>query len=814
MMKKLLFAILLISYSLNAQTIYVDQNATGSNNGIDWANAYTNLQTAITNIGSNTSINVAQGTYYPTTTSDRSIYFNIPNGVKIYGGFPTNGGTRDSELHPTILSGDIGVIDDNTDNSYHVVYFLNTVSSTEIDGFIIEKGYANGTETNESNGGGILISTVDYGDSNAYIRNCIIRDNYASGEGGGIYVSKRAEIYNCKIYSNQSNNNGGGISISTNGRIYNSYIVNNKSVNFGGGIKITGINSAPKAINCVIANNECEYYGAGAYLAEGYLNNCTIVNNGGNGIHFGSYGSTFNGLIWGNSTYQSTHVVSSTAHLVENNCIQDIATTAINIGISTNNNGVIYGENYPRFTKPTSFTGIATTPEQLDEILNADWSLNPQSAAIDFGDNSSYPTTTDTPTVDIIGNNRTINTIMDAGAYEAITNLTTNQATNQQSTSANLNGNILFAETTNTIERGFVYANESNFDITTATSLTNSATDLGVYSDNISGLTEGKFYYYRAWAEIDGVKYYANEQKFNTSNLEAYYPFNGNANDESGNENHGTVNGATLTQDMNGNENNAYLFDGIDDTIICQAAGPVGESPRTITFWAKTDEIPYSTWDNAVISYGSNDSYGNRFELSVNSRAQGLGADINGAACTKGFDNTDNDWHFYSAVFDPSIGKTVQLIQLYADGILLTTLSYNNGDTSLINTASDIPIHIGSMFNTHRFFNGSIDNLRVYSSILTESDIIALYNTGVLDVKKNSKNEETSFYISNNTLHFKSIQNLNDIKSIEVYNLLGQKVFETSKIEEEIKLENLRVGIYIARVNSENGYQTLKFINR
>ena len=44
--------------------------------------------------------------------------------------------------------------------------------------------------------------------------------------------------------------------------------------------------------------------------------------------------------------------------------------------------------------------------------------------------------------------------------------------------------------------------------------------------------------------------------------LVAYYPFNGNANDESGNGNNGTVNGATLTTDRFGNTNKAYSFNG------------------------------------------------------------------------------------------------------------------------------------------------------------------------------------------------------------------------------------------------------------
>ena len=59
-----------------------------------------------------------------------------------------------------------------------------------------------------------------------------------------------------------------------------------------------------------------------------------------------------------------------------------------------------------------------------------------------------------------------------------------------------------------------------------------------------------------------------------TDGLVAYYPFNGNANDESGNGHHGTVIGATLTSDRDGNENSSYSFDGDDiielfNTNIC-----------------------------------------------------------------------------------------------------------------------------------------------------------------------------------------------------------------------------------------------------
>lgn len=50
-----------------------------------------------------------------------------------------------------------------------------------------------------------------------------------------------------------------------------------------------------------------------------------------------------------------------------------------------------------------------------------------------------------------------------------------------------------------------------------------------------------------------------------TDGLVGFWSFTGNANDESGNENHGTVHGATLTEDRFGNMNSAYSFDGVDD---------------------------------------------------------------------------------------------------------------------------------------------------------------------------------------------------------------------------------------------------------
>jgi len=88
-----------------------------------------------------------------------------------------------------------------------------------------------------------------------------------------------------------------------------------------------------------------------------------------------------------------------------------------------------------------------------------------------------------------------------------------------------------------------------------------------------------------AWANCDIV----------TNGLVACYPFNGNANDESGNGNNGTVNGATLTADRFGKPNTAYLFDGINDYIRVNDDPSIRmDSSFTIIAWVKGDYIQNS----------------------------------------------------------------------------------------------------------------------------------------------------------------------------------------------------------------------------
>ncbi|NCO91293.1 MAG: hypothetical protein GW880_08225, partial [Armatimonadetes bacterium] len=100
--------------------MYVNQNATGANNGTSWANAYKDLQPALIAAVSGDTLRVAQGVYKPTAGYSRAPTFQLKNRVTLYGGYPTGGGTRNPAANVTTLSGDIGTVGDNSDNSYHV----------------------------------------------------------------------------------------------------------------------------------------------------------------------------------------------------------------------------------------------------------------------------------------------------------------------------------------------------------------------------------------------------------------------------------------------------------------------------------------------------------------------------------------------------------------------------------------------------------------------------------------------------------------------------------------------------------------------
>jgi hypothetical protein len=210
-----------------------------------------------------------------------------------------------------------------------------------------------------------------------------------------------------------------------------------------------------------------------------------------------------------------------------------------------------------------------------------------------------------------------------------------------------------------------------------------------------------------------------------SNGLVGWWPFNGNANDESGNGNHGTVNGATLTSDRFGNLGKAYGFDGVNDFIRCINSGPTGNPSITASFWLKTNQIEYAQ----LIGYGGNGTTGNDYRVTINGFC---GNDIN-------FDTYDNvkslrslfnnSWDYYSVVYDANLGNNVLVVKIFKNGILLSTgcNAINVGSTNILNS---FPITFGRYHGTVQqgFLNGSLDDIAIYNRALTPQEIAAMYS--------------------------------------------------------------------------------------
>jgi hypothetical protein len=259
-------------------TKYVTVSGAGSGDGSSWANAYngTQLQTAI-NGASVSYVWVAKGTYTPTTGTDRTISFQMKDGVTIYGGFAgseTTVGQRVTygagEVNETILSGDIGTVGDNTDNSYHVIYAWRLNSSAILEGFTITKGNANQVSGDYYLGGGMY----NYQGSPT-INNCRFISNYGVN-GGGVYGTNSSSTFNnCIFSSNSANGYGGGVFCDYSPTTFNNCTFSLNSVStYGGAIAL--YDGTPTTVNnCIFWGNTTGTYGKQIALR----NNSTITLN-------------------------------------------------------------------------------------------------------------------------------------------------------------------------------------------------------------------------------------------------------------------------------------------------------------------------------------------------------------------------------------------------------------------------------------------------------------------------------------------------------------------------------------------------------
>jgi predicted outer membrane repeat protein len=282
--QKVVLLVMVNLFAINtfAAIRYVKESGTGD--GSSWANASGDLQAMISASVAGDEIWVAVGTYYPTSGTDRTISFVMRNNLSIYGGFAGNETSlseRNLGVNPTVLSGDIGVAGDVSDNSYSVVRAQNVNSSARLDGFIIAYGNAEGTDltNSQSNGGGIYMTTAS-----PSLINLIIRQNQSGNDGAGIFALFANSIMQNLVFdSNKAGRLGGGIysvTASNNTCIHCTFSSNTAVI--GGGATGT-VGSTTTLVNNIIWGN-----------SSGIYNNVGGVTNVTNSIVQGSFAGAGN----------------------------------------------------------------------------------------------------------------------------------------------------------------------------------------------------------------------------------------------------------------------------------------------------------------------------------------------------------------------------------------------------------------------------------------------------------------------------------------------------------------------------------------
>jgi gliding motility-associated-like protein len=319
---------------------YVNINNPTPGAGTSWATAYTDLNAAAAGLSIFDTIWVAQGIYKPTGVG-RAATFLFTSG-SVCGGFngtETAFSQRDPKTNLTILSGDIGITGDASDNCYHVVTLWHFNGSSVVDGFTIRDGNANAgypgstTLQPDNSGGGVLNLASNPSDlSYAGIGHCIITNNFAV-YGGGFCA-----------YGNANSAQSWGLITTT---LFN----NNTAAVMGGAIAIITMNldwGGTDIRNCIFTSNNCTG-SQGSVLAcladnpytgatHSSLDNCTLYDNGAPVIYNQQNGSTVsnieltNDIVWKSGTAYPGPVVTGNNVPFFNNSDVDLVTPLVGGG--------------------------------------------------------------------------------------------------------------------------------------------------------------------------------------------------------------------------------------------------------------------------------------------------------------------------------------------------------------------------------------------------------------------------------------------------------------------------------------------------
>ena len=302
--------VLLISAPVSAATWYVDAAAAGSGDGSSWENAFTSVAEALITASSGDEIWAAAGTYRPeydpswngAPADARTKTFALRSGVALYGGFAGTETSRDERnpaANATILTGDLGTEGETSDNSYHVVYASGVDASAVLDGFTITGGYADGTTSPHSCGGGMYCNSAQ-----PSLTGCTFSRNRAY-IGGGIcnWTGSSPVLTACTFSANTARFGGGMYSLQANASLTSCTFSGNSASDSGGAIYNDAICSVIVK-SCTFSGNNAVRSGGGFFngtLCSSLIESCTFSMNlafSGVGIYNASALTVRNSVLW------------------------------------------------------------------------------------------------------------------------------------------------------------------------------------------------------------------------------------------------------------------------------------------------------------------------------------------------------------------------------------------------------------------------------------------------------------------------------------------------------------------------------------
>ncbi len=309
-------------------------------------------------------------------------------------------------------------------------------------------------------------------------------------------------------------------------------------------------------------------------------------------------------------------------------------------------------------------------------------------------------------------------------------------------------------------------------------------------------------------------------EETNSICMVADYPFSGSAVDISGNENNGTVFGATLTTDRFGNSNSAYYFDGVDDYIDFGNSSSLNPSNNiAVSLWCNLDELttpPAFLLERYVSTGGS--SYGvaiseDSLIFVLNNGYNGL-SDSNEMKLTVSHNYEAGQWSMITCTYDGEYLKT------YLDGALLGSVegsfSLEQNDWT---TICGLDIDNGSV---NQQIKGKIDDIKLFQCPLDLIEIQNLYNEGVTSSQSIEIVKYTVKVYPNPTsdiinISFEENYQITNNYTIKIINTQLQTIFENeiNTQESQINISEFgSTGLYFIQIfdDKQNLFDVRKII--